>query len=112
MEPSRYFIEPVDVLFLRGNKLFGDPGSFGESLVPPWPSVVAGAVRSALLAARGYDLAAFARGEIAGDAELGTPAVPGTFTVTAFDVARRHAGGGCRDLASRARRSWHPRRRR
>ena len=23
------FIEPLDVLFLRGNKLFGDPGSFG-----------------------------------------------------------------------------------
>jgi len=32
------FLEPLDVLFLRGNKLFGDPGSFGESLVPPWPS--------------------------------------------------------------------------
>ncbi|MCY4470244.1 MAG: hypothetical protein OXC08_16135 [Thiotrichales bacterium] len=98
MEPSRYFIEPLDVLFLRGNKLFGDPGSFGESLVPPWPSVVAGAVRSALLAARGYDFAAFARGEIAGDAELGTPDVPGTFTVTAFDVACRHAGGGVETL--------------
>ena len=98
MERLRYFIEPLDVLFLRGNKLFGDPGSFGESLVPPWPSVVAGAVRSALLAARGYDFAAFARGEITGDAELGTPDVPGTFTVTAFDVARRHAGGGVETL--------------
>ena len=31
------FIEPLDVLVLRGNKLFGDPGSYGESLVPPWP---------------------------------------------------------------------------
>lgn len=93
MGRSRYFIEPLDILFLRGNKLFGDPGSFGESLVPPWPSVVAGAVRTAILAARGYDPAAFARGEIAGDAELGTPNIPGTFTVTSFDVARRHAGG-------------------
>ena len=31
------FIEPLDVLFLRGNQLFGDPGSYGECLVPPWP---------------------------------------------------------------------------
>ena len=93
MERLRYFIDPLDVLFLRGNKLFGDAGSFGESLVPPWPSVVAGALRSALLVARGYDPAAFARGDIAGDAELGTPDAPGTFTVTAFDVARRRAGG-------------------
>ena len=36
------FIEPLDVLFLRGNKLFGDPGSHGESLVPPWPSLTTG----------------------------------------------------------------------
>jgi CRISPR-associated protein Cmr3 len=50
------FIEPLDVLFLRGNKLFGDPGSFGESLVPPWPSVAAGAIRSALLAHKRVDL--------------------------------------------------------
>ena len=28
------FIEPLDVLVLRGNKLFGDPGSYGESLGP------------------------------------------------------------------------------
>ena len=35
MERLRYFIEPLDLLFLRGNKLFGDPGSFGESLVRP-----------------------------------------------------------------------------
>lgn len=38
------FLEPLDVLFLRGNKLFGDPGSYGASLVPPWPSVAAGAL--------------------------------------------------------------------
>ena len=98
MERLRYFIEPLDLLFLRGNKLFGDPGSFGESLVPPWPSVAAGALRSALLADRGYDLAAFACGAITGDSELGTPKNPGTFTVTAFDVARRHAGGGVETL--------------
>ena len=51
------FLEPLDVLFLRGNKLFGDPGSFGESLIPPWPSVVAGALRSRMLADDRVDLA-------------------------------------------------------
>ena len=98
MERQRYFVDPIDVLFLRGNKLFGDAGSFGESLMPPWPSVAAGAIRSALLAARGHDTAAFARGEITSDAELGTPSSPGTFTVTAFDVARRFACGSVETL--------------
>ncbi len=87
----RYFVEPLDVLVLRGNKLFGDPGSFGESYVPPWPSVAAGAFRSALMVERGYDLEAFARGEIDSDSELGTPSAPGTFTVTGFTLAQRHA---------------------
>ncbi len=50
------FIEPLDVLFLRGNKLFGDPGSYGESLVPPWPSIAAGALRSRLLAEQRHEL--------------------------------------------------------
>lgn len=89
---ATHFIEPLDVLFLRGNKLFGDAGSFGESLVPPWPSVAAGAYRSALLARKGIDLARYARGEIA-DPELGTPSQPGDFTVTAFQLARRLADG-------------------
>jgi CRISPR-associated protein Cmr3 len=53
------FIEPLDVLLLRGNKLFGDPGSHGEALIPPWPSVAAGALRSRMLADDGVDLAAF-----------------------------------------------------
>lgn len=87
------YIEPLDVLFLRGNKFFGDPGSFGESFVPPWPSVVAGAIRSALLVHKGYDLARFPRGEIREDPELGTPERPGSFTLTAFHLARRYASG-------------------
>lgn len=86
------FIEPLDVLFLRGNKLFGDPGSYGEALIPPWPSAAAGALRSRLLADAGVDLAAFARGEI-DHPELGTPRRPGPFTVTAFQLARRGADG-------------------
>ncbi len=93
MGKTQYFIEAVDVLFLRGNKLFGDPGSFGESVVPPWPSVLAGALRSALLVHKGYDLARFARGEILADPELGTPTHPGTFTLTHFHLARRFGDG-------------------
>jgi len=86
------FIEPLDVLFLRGNKLFGDPGSFGECLVPPWPSVAAGAIRSAMLAAEGIDLGAFAQGRVH-HPTLGTPAAPGTFAITGFTLARRQADG-------------------
>ena len=86
------FIEPLDVLFLRGNKLFGDPGSHAESLVPPWPSVAAGALRSLMLTTDGFDPAAFARGEQP-HPSLGTPTAPGSFTVTAFDLARRDAQG-------------------
>ncbi len=86
------FLEPLDVLFLRGNKLFGDPGSFGESLVPPWPSVAAGALRSRMLADEGVDLAAFAAGRFEHPV-LGTPERPGAFAVASFNLARRRADG-------------------
>ncbi len=82
------FIEPLDVLFLRGNKLFGDPGSHGESLVPPWPSAAAGALRSQLLAHDGVDLRAFAQGQV-NHSSLGTPTAPGSFALTAFTLARQ-----------------------
>ena len=92
MNITKVFIEPVDTLALRGNKLFGAPGSFGESFVPPWPSVVAGALRSALLVQRRHDFGAFGRGEVE-DEELGTPTRPGTFAITKFQLARRHGNG-------------------
>ncbi len=91
------FLEPLDVLFLRGNKLFGDPGSYGESLVPPWPSVAAGALRSRILADDGVDLAAFAAGR-AVHPTLGTPDHPGAFRITHFQVARRLANGRVESL--------------
>lgn len=97
MTATTCFIEPLDVLFLRGNKLFGDPGSHGESLVPPWPSAVAGALRSRLLADDGVDLGAFAAGKIRHRA-LGSPADPGDFTLTAFHLARRFADGRVESL--------------
>jgi len=96
-EVHHRFIEPLDVLFLRGNKLFGDAGSYGESLVPPWPSVAAGALRSAMLAREGVDLAAFAQGRVA-HPTLGTPKEPGAFAITGFTLAQRMPDGGIESL--------------
>lgn len=86
------FIEPLDVLSLRGNKLFGASGSLGESLVLPWPSAVAGALRSMMLAADGVDVVAFSRGATR-HPTLGTPAEPGSFELVALDLARRGPTG-------------------
>src|SRR5690625_7970040 len=85
------YIEPLDVLFLRGNKMFGDPGSYGEALIPPWPSVAAGAIRSRMLVADAADSGAFARTH-AEHPTLGTPMHPASFTRSGFYPARRRAG--------------------
>ncbi|MHB1573449.1 MAG: type III-B CRISPR module-associated Cmr3 family protein [Acidithiobacillus sp.] len=93
MIPTDYrFITPLDVLFLRGNKLFGAPGSYGESLIPPWPSVAAGALRSRILVEDKVDLQAFAENRLP-HPSLGTPMDPGSFTLTAFHLARRYMDG-------------------
>lgn len=85
------YIEPLDVLFLRGNKLFGDPGSYGECIVPPWPSVAAGAIRSRMLMDDGFDISAFANGRA--HPILGTPQTPGDFVLTSFQLARKGVDG-------------------
>jgi CRISPR-associated protein Cmr3 len=87
------FLEPQDVLFLRGNQLFGEPGSFGISMLPPWPSVAAGAIRSRMLVDDGVDPMDFARGDSV-HPSLGTPDQPGPFLLSTFHLARREAGGG------------------
>lgn len=84
---SAYFIEPLDVLVLRDNKLFGDPGSFGQSSLPPWPSVMAGALRSWLLVHDKVDLQQFSDGKP--HPILGKPAEPGSFMLTDLQLARR-----------------------
>jgi CRISPR-associated protein Cmr3 len=89
MNATTVFLEPLDVLYLRGNKLFGDPGSFGEALVPPWPSVAAGALRSRMLVDAKADLA----NPSSWPEALGTPEKPGPFRVVAFHLARRFADG-------------------
>lgn len=82
------FLEPLDVLFFRGNRLFGDPGSYSLSLVPPWPSVAAGGIRSQMLAADQVDLERFSAGTQV-HPSLGTPEQPGSFRLTQFCLARR-----------------------
>ena len=92
MTTTSCFIEPLDVLFFRGNQLFGEPGSYGEALMPPWPSVAAGALRTRILAADRIDMAAFAAGQVP-HPQLGTPQAPGSFVRQAFGVARKPEGG-------------------
>lgn len=72
---STLFLEPLDVLYLRGNKLFGGAGDHGESLMPPWPSMAAGALRSRLMA-EGETLESLAE-----------------FHLTGFSLARQSANG-------------------
>lgn len=87
----RCFIEPLDVLTLRGNRLFGDPGSYGEMLMPPRPSVLAGALRSWILVHDGIDPQAFAEGRCP-HPTLGTPEAPGSFRLTALALGRKAKG--------------------
>lgn len=89
---NTHFVEPLDVLLLRGNKLFGDAGSYGESMVPPWPSAMAGAIRSAIMVRDGVDLEAFRDGKQS-HPTLGGLEEPGKFRVLDFQLAWRGEGG-------------------
>ncbi len=77
-------IRPLDVLYLRGNRLFGTTGDFAEANMPPWPSVFAGALRARILVDRKTGFKAFLEGRVA-DPEvktaLGSPQEPGTFRI-------------------------------
>jgi CRISPR-associated protein Cmr3 len=86
------FIEPLDVWSFRGNRSFGEAGSWGQAQMPPPPSVLAGALRSARLVRDGIDLAAFARNETTHPA-IGSRDTPGPFTLAAATVARRSGNG-------------------
>ncbi len=83
------FLRPLDVLYLRGNRLFGEAGAHSEAEIPPWPTVAAGALRSRMLADAGLsDFAAFAAGRAAlpepYGTVLGSPDEPGSFRIAAF----------------------------
>lgn len=91
-----YYVRPTDTLFVRGNLAFGESGEHGASVMPPPPSLFAGAFRSALL---GRDAAALARfaarrptGHAALDACLGTAERPGSFRLSWLSLAASHAG--------------------
>jgi len=91
---SFHFISATDVLMPRGNRAFGSAGEHGSAQSMPWPSVFAGALRSALLAADGDALRAFPRrpaGRL-GDV-IGTPGEPGSFRLRWLSFARRNAAG-------------------
>ena len=91
------FVQPVDTLSLRGNKLFGAAGDFGESSFPPKPSVLAGAFRSLLLAQAGDQIEGFTQGQRLADAELdrilGTPSEPGDFAIGGIVPACKDTDG-------------------
>jgi len=100
-----YFIEPTDSLFVRGNLSFGDSGEHGAGVMPPPPSLFAGALRSAILGRDAARLERFQREGRTGDADLddclgvldpGTGSVlePGSFRMSWLSLAGKPIGGG------------------
>lgn len=58
------FIEPCDIVFFRDDLPFGAAGSqVGRCQFPPRPSVIAGALRTKVLASQGVDFDAFRAGQ-------------------------------------------------
>ena len=91
MTTTYFYVSPTDSLFVRGNLAFGDSGEHGSSLMPPPPSLFAGAFRSALLGKDAAQLTAFlADGHCTNPALaqcLGTPEAPGDFRITWLSLA-------------------------
>jgi len=106
MSTHYYFVEPLDILMIRGNKSFGGDGQHGEAVMPPWPSLFAGAFRSALLGNDAQMLSRFVTlgadttlppdmcktqmRAVLGDTlftALGTPSHPGDFRITWLSLA-------------------------
>jgi CRISPR-associated protein Cmr3 len=88
------FIQPTDVLYLRGNALFGGSGDHGAALMPPWPSVAAGALRSRILADAKVDFSAFKSGEAKMSDDIAaavgsSPSQLGAFRLTHFLLGRK-----------------------
>lgn len=86
-----HFLQPLDVLFLRGNRLFGESSANGDAVMPPWPSMAAGALRSQILVTNNADVGQFANGaNLAGHLaqSLGTPSEPGSFRLSQYLLAK------------------------
>ena len=93
-----HFVQPLDVLMIRGNKSFGGDGQHGEAVMPPWPSLFAGAFRSAVLGKDAGQLASFAHADdrLAGKmgAVLGSRDEPGSFAINWLSLAMLGAEAG------------------
>ena len=87
-------LTPTDTLQFRGNRRFA-AGVYGSALMPPWPSVFAGALRSAALIRRSIPFADFAAHRTADPAvvrEIGAgPFAPGSFRIGGIALARSTA---------------------
>lgn len=98
MTTRYFFIEPIDLLAFRGNRLFGDEGTFGETSVVPPPSVFAGAFRSHLLSQMSpQQQDEFRKGnrpDCPEGEQLGTYREPGTFRLRWLSLGRKRADGG------------------
>ena len=97
MSITYYYVRPTDSLFVRGNLAFGDSGEHGTGLMPPPPSLFAGAFRSALLGHDALQHAAFLGSGQCSDPKLaqclGTPVAPGDFQITWLSLAGEPSAG-------------------
>ncbi|WP_110188695.1 type III-B CRISPR module-associated Cmr3 family protein [Pokkaliibacter plantistimulans] len=93
------FIQPVDVLYLRGNRLFDGAGDYSEAQMPPWPSMMSGALRARILEDDGsFDSEQYAESRPYTTNNqikeaIGTPEKPGNFTLDLFTLAKRGEAG-------------------
>lgn len=83
-------ISPLDVLYLRGNRLFSQSVT-SEAVMPPWPSLFAGALRARMLVDEPAAEREFQRGALGG--RLGEvvgagASAPGTFRLAFMALAR------------------------
>lgn len=96
-----FFVEPLDILAFRGNRMFGDEGAFGETSVIPPPSVFAGAFRSLLFSLLSPDQQRdFQNGkkpQCPVGEQLGSPQSPGTFKLRWLTLGRMRRDDGDSD---------------
>ena len=90
MSHHDYFIDALDVLSPRGNQNFGEAGEHASAQLLPWPSVVSGAIRSAVLAAKGYNTSSTIKALVAAQDPLAQSlALPGADSTSgAFQLGR------------------------